>query len=191
MPTCNALIKQNQVRNMPKVKTSARSWNRKGKIIVLLLVFLVSGAWVITTQKSVTQAGAPDITLQLLDGRKLALSELRGQPVMIVFWATSCVSCIKEIPHFSQLYKTYHSKGLEIIAVAMPYDRPDHVLEMQKEKNIPYPIALDLQSKVVKAFGNIRITPNTFVISPQGHIVKQQIGLWDMNELETLLQAML
>ena len=98
---------------------------------------------------------SPDITLQLLDGKKLQLSSLKGKPVLITFWATSCPGCIKEMPHLVELYHELHKEGLEIIGIAMPDDRPDYVMEMVKRKKLPYSIALDINAEAVKAFGNV------------------------------------
>lgn len=134
---------------------------------------------------------APEVAFQLINGQKISLANLHGKPVMVVFWATTCHSCLKEIPHFKKLYRDYAGKGFEIIAVAMPYDRPDHVVEMQRDKNIPYPVALDIQGKIVAAFGNVSVTPNTFLIDPTGKIVKHHIGLWEMSELTALIEEML
>ena len=119
---------------------------------------------------------APEITLQLIDGKKIELSRLKGKPVLITFWATSCPGCIKEMPHLIELYDELHTKGLEIIGIAMPYDRPDYVMEMVKRKKVPYLIAFDLKGEAVKAFGDIRLTPTTFLIDDKGKIVKKKIG---------------
>jgi peroxiredoxin len=134
---------------------------------------------------------APDIDLKVIDGRTLDLKQMRGQPVLVTFWATSCPGCIKEMPHLIELYHQLHDKGLEIIAVAMPYDRPDHVMEMAKRKQIPYPIAIDIKGEAVAAFGNVKLTPTSFLIDPDGKIVKQKIGEMDMTQLRQQITAML
>lgn len=124
---------------------------------------------------------APDINLQLIDGKKIQLSSLRGKPVLITFWATSCPGCIKEMPHLIELYNELHAEGLEIIGIAMPHDRPDYVMEMVKRKKVPYLIAFDLKAEAVKAFGNISLTPTTFLIDDKGKIVKKKIGVMKMD----------
>ena len=124
---------------------------------------------------------APDITLQLIDGKKLKLSTLKGKPVLITFWATSCPGCIKEMPHLIDLYDELHSKGLEIIGIAMPYDRPDYVMEMVRHKKVPYLIAIDLKGEAVQAFGKVSLTPTTFLIDGKGKIVKKKIGEMKMD----------
>lgn len=123
---------------------------------------------------------APNITLQMLDGKKLSLSSLKGKPVLITFWATSCPGCIKEIPHLIELYHELHPKGLEIIGIAMPYDRPDYVMEMVKQKKVPYRIAFDLKGEAVQAFGKVSLTPTTFLIDDKGKIIKKKIGEMNM-----------
>jgi len=124
---------------------------------------------------------APDITLQLIDGKKIKLNDLKGKPVLITFWATSCPGCIKEMPHLIELYHELHSKGLEIIGIAMPYDRPDYVMEMVKRKKVPYKIAFDLKGDAVRAFGNVSLTPTSFLIDDEGKIVKKKIGEMNMD----------
>ncbi len=134
---------------------------------------------------------APDIELTTIDGNKIDLKTLKGKPVLVTFWATSCPGCIKEMPHLIELYQELHNKGLEIIGIAMPYDRPDHVLEMRKRKNIPYPIVLDIKGEAVNAFGHVRLTPSSFLINPEGTIVKHKIGEMDMKQIHNMIISML
>lgn len=134
---------------------------------------------------------APDISFKTIDGRNIDLKALRGKPVLVTFWATSCPGCIKEMPHLIELYHELHEKGLEIIGIAMPYDRPDHVIEMRKRKNIPYPIALDIKGEAVSAFGHVRLTPSSFLINPDGVIVKHKIGEMDIQQVHNQIVSML
>ena len=120
---------------------------------------------------------APSINLQLIDGKKINLSSLQGKPILITFWATSCPGCIKEMPHLIDLYDELHAKGLEIIGIAMPQDRPDYIMEMVKRKKVPYLIAFDLKGEAVRKFGNVSLTPTTFLIDKDGKIVKKKIGV--------------
>ena len=134
---------------------------------------------------------APPVNFSIVDGRTLNLKQLQGQPVLVVFWATSCSGCIREMPHLIELYNELAPRGLEIIAVAMAYDPPNRVMAMRQQKQIPYPVALDIQGEVASAFGDVHQTPNTFLIDPQGRIVKQFIGRLDMAELRADLHSML
>ena len=134
---------------------------------------------------------SPEITLLTIDGKELSLASLRGKPLLLTFWATSCPGCIKEMPHLIELYEELSPRGLEIIGVAMSYDKPSHVLSMRKARNIPYPVALDIHGAAAKAFGNVRLTPTSFLISPDGRIVFQKIGEMDMPKLRNNILAML
>ena len=154
-----------------------------GGVVLLLLAYLWFGPGGVQP--------APDVSLKTLDGRTIDLKQLHGQPVLVTFWATSCPGCIKEMPHLIELYEELHAKGLEIIGVAMPYDRPDHVLEMVKRKQVPYPIAIDIEGKAVAAFGKVQLTPTSFLIDPKGRIVKQKIGEMDMTQLHRQIVSML
>ena len=104
------------------------------------------------------------------------MKALRGKPVLINFWATSCPGCVKEMPQLVELHKDLHTKGLTIIGVAVSYDPPNQVLEMVKERRIPYPVALDPMGDAERAFGNVSVIPTSFLISPDGRIVQHVIG---------------
>ena len=134
---------------------------------------------------------SPDIGLVTLDGEELQLASLRGRPVLITFWASTCNSCIREIPHLIELYDALAPQGLEIIGIAMDYDPPNRVLAMRKAHNIPYPIALDIHADAARAFGNVRYTPTAFLIAPDGRIVFRKIGKLDMPRLREDILGML
>ena len=153
---------------------------KKDIFISLFAVLIISSIVYLWMAPSGAQQ-APKISLQLIDGGKINLSNLKGKPVLITFWATSCPGCIKEIPHLIELYDELHSKGLEIIGIAMPYDRPDYVMEMAKRAKIPYLVAFDLKGEAVRAFGKVTLTPTSFLIDDEGKIVKKKIGEMKMD----------
>ena len=134
---------------------------------------------------------SPDITLLTIDGEELPLASLRGSPLLLTFWATTCPGCIKEMPHLIKLYDELSPQGLEIIGIAMGYDKPSHVLSMRKARNIPYPVALDIHGTAAQAFGNVRLTPTSFLIAPDGRIASRRIGEMDMQKLRTSILALL
>jgi len=134
---------------------------------------------------------APDIGLMTLDGKELQLASLHGRPVLVTFWATTCNSCVSEIPHLIELYDELAPQGLEIVAIAMDYDPPNRVLALRKARNIPYPIALDIQADAAVAFGNVRLTPTSFLIAPDGGITHQRTGTMNMAAVRRDILAML
>jgi peroxiredoxin len=157
--------------------------------LVLLLPLIISIALWFSFNKTVSSA--PDVTLNTITGKQIVLKELRGKPVIITFWATDCPACIKEIPHLIDLYTHYHQQGLEIIAVAMSYDPPNHVITLTEDLQLPYNVALDLNGEIAHAFGNVQLTPSTFLISPQGLIVLQKTGAFDPEKMKNLIETLI
>ena len=162
--------------------------NYVGIGLIILALCLTAGFYWFSFVRPVM---APAIAFKIVDGRTLELTQLQGQPILVVFWATTCASCVKEIPHLVELYQDLSPRGLEIIAVAMAYDPPNQVMEMRQRKQIPYPIALDVQGKVAMAFGDVQQTPTAFLINPQGQIAQQAIGRLNLAQLRTTLESML
>ena len=134
---------------------------------------------------------SPDISLMTIKGEEIQLASLRGKPLLVTFWATTCPGCIKEMPHLIELYDELAPQGLEIIGIAMDYDPPNRVLAMSKARNIPYPIALDIHADAARAFGNVRLTPTSFLIAPDGRIVYQKTGTINMVRLREDILGML
>ena len=134
---------------------------------------------------------SPDIGLITIDGKEIQLASLHGRPVLVTFWATTCNSCVSEIPHLIELYDELAPQGLEIIGIAMDYDPPNRVLALRKARNIPYPIALDIQADAARAFGNVRLTPTSFLIAPDGRIAHQRTGKMNMAALRRDILALL
>lgn len=154
--------------------------------VALGILALVAAAWLVPAGLS----KAPAVTFNTLDGRTLSLSELRGRPVLVNFWATTCTGCIKEMPHLVQLYEKLRPQGLEIIGVAMSYDPPNQVMALQERRQLPYPLALDIDAKIARAFGDVQLTPTTFLIAPDGRIVFHKIGELDMAKLEAAIREL-
>ena len=134
---------------------------------------------------------APDVTFTTITGKKIALKELRGKPVIVTFWATDCPGCIKEIPDLINLYTHYHEQGLEIIAVAMYYDPPNHVVTLTKNQQLPYNVALDLKAEHAHAFGDVQLIPSTFLIGPAGLIDLKKTGAFDPAEIKTRIETLI
>jgi peroxiredoxin len=168
---------------------------RKARISMPRLVLLVSLtlalAFISIEAMSRFPAGTPDVAFTTITGKKIALKDLRGKPVVVTFWATDCPACMREIPHLVDLYAQYHKQGLEIIAIAMSYDPPNHVVTMTENQQLPYDVALDLTAELARSFGNVQLTPSTFLISPDGSFVLQKIGPFDIAEMKSRIELLL
>ena len=134
---------------------------------------------------------APDVSFQTLEGDKLSLEAMRGSPVLVVFWATTCSVCIEEVPELTALYRELEPRGLKLIAVAMPYDPPSRVVAMAEAQQMPYPVALDVSSEITRAFGDIRYTPSAVLVGPEGQIQRRLVGRLDTEALHKDIDSML
>ena len=131
----------------------------------------------------VSLRSAPPIEMTTLKGNSIHTTKRTDKSLLVTFWATTCSSCVKEMPHLIDMQKRL-SDRLDITGVAMSYDNPEHINEMVKRRSLNYNIVFDQSGAIAQSFGGIRLTPTSFLISPQGHIVYQKIGDIDFNKLE-------
>jgi len=164
----------------------AATWIKPAAIGAVLLA--IAGAGFMTLNH---QASAPASTFTRLDGQPLTMASLRGKVVMVNFWATSCTTCVGEMPKMIATYNQFKSQGMEFVAVAMSYDRPDYVLNYTQTRKLPFQVAYDATGALAKAWGDVAMTPTTFVIGKDGAILKRYVGEPDFAALHTLLQGAL
>ena len=134
---------------------------------------------------------APQVTFVSLQGEKITTASLRGKVVLVNFWATDCVTCVKEMPEIVATYNKYRSQGFETIAVAMRHDPPNYVLGYVEKNKLPFTVVLDPMGELAKAFGEVKLTPTTFVIDKQGKVVTRILGEPDFAKLHALLEEKL
>jgi thiol-disulfide isomerase/thioredoxin len=158
---------------------------------VLPIVLLVSSAAIYLYIKRSGPYYLPDITLESFDGTPFALKSLRGKPSLVVFWASTCSTCISELPKLIKLYNDYSPKDLEIVGIVIYYNDPNQAYSMMQKKHIPYRILLDRNKKATYAFGGVQYTPTTFLVSPSGRIVYRETGKTDFGKLREVLQKIL
>jgi peroxiredoxin len=130
---------------------------------------------------------APAVSFTTLQGQPIALASLRGKVVLVNFWATTCPGCVKEMPALIETYRQYRSRGFEVVAVAMSYDPPSYVMKFTQDRQLPFPVALDVSGEHARAFGNVQLTPASFLIGKDGAIVEQKIGELDFVKLKARL----
>ena len=136
-------------------------------------------------------SAAPASTFVLLDGSRKTTDDLKGHVTLVNFWATSCVTCVAEMPKIISTYGKYHVKGFDVIAVAMSYDPPSYVVNYTQTRKLPFNVAIDNTGSVAKAWGDVRLTPTTFVVNKRGEIVKRYVGEPDFAELHRLIESLL
>ena len=134
---------------------------------------------------------APSVSFKTINGEQIAMESLRGKVVMVNFWATSCTTCITEMPEMVATYNKYADKGLEFVAVAMSYDPPNYVLNYTETRQLPFTVALDTNGSNAKAFGDVQLTPTSFLIDKNGNILKRFVGIPDEAGLNKLIEKAL
>ena len=134
---------------------------------------------------------APATEFVLLDGSRQSTKDLRGKVTLVNFWATSCVTCVAEMPKLIATHQRYHGQGYETLAVAMSYDPPSYVVNFSQTRQLPFKVAIDNTGAVAKAWGDVKLTPTTYLVNKRGEIVKQYVGEPDFAALHQLIEKLL
>jgi peroxiredoxin len=134
-------------------------------------------------------SAAPAFSLRDLAGRPLDLADYRGKVVVLDFWATWCVPCRQEVPHFVALQKKYGSEGLAVIGISLD-DEEKPVRTFYKEFGMTYPVAMG-NAAMAEQYGGILGLPVTFVIDRQGRIRFRHDGQTDAAVIEREVASLL
>ena len=156
---------------------------------------VVASALVLGILAGITGCGgaqaAPESTFVLLDGSKQTSADLKGKVTLVNFWATSCVTCVAEMPELIATYDKYKGRGYDTLAVAMSYDPPSYVVNFAETRKLPFKVAIDNTGAVAKAWGDVKLTPTTYLVNKRGEIVKQYVGEPDFAALHQLIEKLL
>jgi len=136
-------------------------------------------------------SAAPASTFVLLDGSTKTTDDLKGKVTLVNFWATSCVTCVAEMPKVIATYDKYKAQGYDTLAVAMRYDPPSYVVNFTETRKLPFKVAIDNTGAVAKAWGDVSLTPTTYIVNKRGEIVKRYVGEPDFAELHKLIERLL
>ncbi|GAA3985980.1 TlpA disulfide reductase family protein [Comamonas faecalis] len=134
---------------------------------------------------------APESTFVLLDGSRQTTADLRGKVTLVNFWATSCTTCVAEMPAIVATYDKYKNQGFETLAVAMSYDPPSYVVNFTETRKLPFKVAIDNTGAVARAWDEVQLTPTTYIVNKRGEIVKRYVGAPDFAELHRLIERLL
>ena len=164
-------------------------------VVALMLVFGFkltrhSSQGVAAGNTQMKNGTAPDFTLQSLDGKTVRLSDFRGKPVVLNFWATWCGPCKIEMPWFVDLQKEYGPAGLQFLGVAMDDASTKDIAEFAESMKVNYPILIGKES-VGDDYGGVQFLPETFYIDRNGKVVDKAFGLKGRGEIEDAIKKIL
>ncbi len=160
-------------------------------IIQTMAILAVLGIVLFFALSLLKKEMAPAATFKTLQGEQITTASLRGKVVMVNFWAPSCSTCVQEMPEMVETYKKYHDRGFEFVAVAMSYDPPNYVLNYAETRELPFKVALDADGAVARSFGDVKLTPTTFLINKNGEILKRYVGIPEFPAMHQLIEKAL
>jgi peroxiredoxin len=137
------------------------------------------------------QDRAPESSFVLLDGSRITNAQLQGKVTLVNFWATSCTTCVAEMPELVATFDKFKDHGYDTLAVAMSYDPPAYVVNFAESRKLPFKVAIDNTGANAKAWGDVKLTPTTFLVNKRGEIVKRYVGTPDFAELHRLIEKLL
>ena len=137
-------------------------------------------------QPAATGQQAPGFSLKTLDGKTIRLSDLKGEPVVINFWASWCHFCVGEAPDLESLYRQYHPKGLQMLGIGV--DTEGAIRDQANQLKLTYPVGVGPQ--VARSYG-VNPIPHTFFINRQGKIVSSVVGARPRAVLEAEVKKIL
>ncbi|HEY4083600.1 MAG TPA: TlpA disulfide reductase family protein [Burkholderiaceae bacterium] len=138
-----------------------------------------------------SQEQAPKVDYVLLDGAKANSQQWAGKVMLVNFWATSCTTCVHEMPQVIATFDKYKGPAFDTLAVAMSYDPPAYVANFAESRKLPFKVAIDNTGTLAQAFGQVQMTPTTFVINKHGQIVKRYVGEPDFAALHALIEQLM
>ncbi|MBI2917397.1 MAG: redoxin domain-containing protein [Chloroflexi bacterium] len=138
---------------------------------------------------TIRQGPARPFSLTLMDGRPLALEELKGKVVMVDFWASWCIPCRQEAPELEKAYQKYRQRGVEFVGVAI-WDSRSEVLRFMQKYGVDYPVALDEKGVAAIDYGVTGI-PEKYFISRDGRLLRKFIGPSSEGQLSSVLDELL
>lgn len=150
------------------------------------LVLVIAGGILFTHKPA-----APDLNFSTLQGQSFRTADLRGQVVLVNFWATSCGVCIEEMPALKATHEKFQARGYRTVAVAMDYDPPARVGAFVGLNQLPFTFVLDRDGSIARAFDEVRLTPTSFVLNRRGEIVHKILGEPDFDKLHALIDKLL
>ena len=163
-------------------------------VIITASIFVISGATASPSAGEKPQTltkidgppPAPDFRLEDQGGNFISLAELKGNVVIINFWATWCPPCREEMPSMQRAWEMLQSDKVKMLAINVGEDS-DTIFTFTADYPVTFPLIMDKTASVTRDYG-VRGLPATFIITPHGNIVYRVIGTREWDDPEVLAQ---
>jgi len=168
-------------------------WFRRLEIMLWMLVAGAVAYRVLPAQPigHVTEEGtAPAFSVRTLEGGKVKLADLRGQIVLVNFWATWCPPCRLEMPGFQAVYDDYHARGFTVVGLSTDVGSPRAVEDFVRARGITYPVAMASQ-ELQRRYGGIEALPQSFLLDGRGRVRKRVVGIFSEATLRRTVDELL
>ena len=155
--------------------------------ILIGLAAMLMGAW-LNVAAAVYETTEPvDFTLVQLGGGDVAVSDYRGEWVVVNYWATWCTPCVKEMPELSAL----HEERDGVVVLGLAYEDVDDAdfFEFLKKAPVSYPILKVDVFDPPQPFGAPKVLPTTIILDPSGKAVKTFLGPVTREDIETFIDG--
>lgn len=133
-----------------------------------VLMLLLTASWILSANAGELSGPAPDFTLASNQGKNMRLAEMRGEVVMINFWASWCGPCRQEMPILEELYSRYSRAGFTILGVNVEPD-PADADKILKDIPVSFPVLYDTESKVSQLY-SVEAMPSTILVDRDGNL---------------------
>jgi peroxiredoxin len=166
--------------------------NRRPILVGIAAVSAIACAIAIAAVVGLGQRdAAPTVAYTLLDGTRYSTAQWRGKVVLVNFWATSCTSCVREMPQLAALHDNFKARGFDTLAVSMRYDPPSAVVDFAQTRQLPFGVAIDNTGAIAQGFGDVQVTPTTLLIDKRGDIALRIVGTPDFAALNAQIERLL
>lgn len=132
---------------------------------------------------------APQFSVRTMDGKWMRMSDLRGRPLVLDFWATWCAPCKTSMPHMSAIQSRYRNRGLVVLGFSMDDADPQTVRRFADRLGLTFRVAM-ADDKLLDAYGPIRALPTTIFIDRRGQIVRRVVGFLDAETMESYVREL-
>ncbi len=136
------------------------------------------------------EGAAPDFAVKTFAGDKVRLHDLRGQVVLVNFWATWCPPCRLEMPGFESVWNDYRDRGFTVVGLATDLGGSGQVAEFVRDRGITYPVAM-ATDEVRRLYGGVDMLPQSFLLDKQGRVRKTVAGVFSEGTLRKLVDDLL